>query len=328
MKKEDKLLFDCQRAMKDIAHLMQGKVINAPLAQPLDIVNDQPDFNQFTRHYREFIQSVSLSYDARSRYWPVLAVPLIVVSLFPKADLHSNFMLLYLSACLTGFVSFWMDRFAGYSPGSILSIVLFSSVAQKEACFLANRYRRMIAQADFSMKGLMPLCYPHTRSTFFQSTIPHLMQHAINHALFSLDNDVYDCVSASALSILKLLDSGLYQHYKIERFYRISATRPDTHSFVVVNRTEGSVENLLSWNDDSILLCAWYKVCFTVKQLKANPELLEQYFLINPRGCETCEVNPKEAISLGYQLALREFKNKVASKNPDPGLGAVNGANC
>jgi hypothetical protein len=160
----------------------------------------------------------------------------------------------------------------------------------------------------------MPLWYPHTRAIFFQPGIPRSMQYAINQGLLSLDNNAYDCVSASALSILKLLDLGVHQQYKIEQFYRISGTTPYTHSFVVVNRNKGDCANPYSWNDGAVFICAWYKVCFSVAELRNDPSLLEKYFLIKPVACQVYEVNPKGNLPPAYQYALIEFKGKIESK--------------
>ncbi|NNM59215.1 MAG: hypothetical protein HKM04_05310 [Legionellales bacterium] len=318
MTRETELLILCHNNMIEIANLIKDKIVNVHLAVPLqtDIIGLTPEA-QYHVLCRELIEQQAMSNSLQARYWPILAT-LLFMTLFHHKDVVGNFIPIVTVTLFAATLLLSLEKNFGYSPASDVFITVFGKGAAKNASKLNNKCKQVVTKADNSMQGFMPLLYSHTRATFFQSTtISYFMQHAINQGLFSLDHNVFDCVGASALLILKLIDTKIYQNYKIERFYRIGQTK-FPHSFVVVNREAGDCHDIFSWNDDALAVCAWYGVCLSAKEIKTDPDLLKKYLLLDPKTCSADEVNPQKKLAPEYIYATLEFKkkfNKIAEEN-------------
>ena len=123
MKNNPDPLPTCQFAMNTIAQLMEGKVVNARLSQPLELVDGRSDPVQFHQRYIKFIQHISLANDLRSRYWPVVIMPLFMFILFgEKNNLQYNFKLACMGLFYAGLMTFFSDNVAGDSLASAVII--------------------------------------------------------------------------------------------------------------------------------------------------------------------------------------------------------------
>ncbi|MBB70919.1 MAG: hypothetical protein CMF50_00800 [Legionellales bacterium] len=110
---------------------------------------------------------------------------------------------------------------------------------------------------------------------------------AYHYGVFCLRNNAFDCVHISHIVIMMLV-RGAYIG-RIERFVtdnETSALAGRIHSYMVINRTDGSYHDLASWNDDAWVIDPWYGVCQSIDDIRKTDgglvTFLQMYPLMDP----------------------------------------------
>ncbi len=160
--------------------------------------------------------------------------------------------------------------------------------------------------------------HPYSSLLFFSSTplsqsneIDFLEYDAIMRGLFGLKNKSFDCVSISALVMLKLIEQQIPAS--------IMRVRPDdtggnpsikSHHYVLVNFSSGcKLRDVTTWNDDAILIDPWYGICISAKEIKENKEnFFNLYPLLDPSDKVVSTRVQGDTHSAGYQFAIDRFK--------------------
>lgn len=303
------VLQDCSDGMHRISDLMSGRIINAVLAQPIRSGEQDPAQVAVDREHQLLDQMV-LTSDLRARYWPVLMV-LFLGACLSSGNFFDRLIRGFLLSVVVAVFLRLPEQAVGYAPASRLLISCWPSGEKKRMGELASLHWQVRTKAERSLKGVIPLFYAHMRPCL--SELHHIDAHlllGINQGLLALEYDVFDCIAASSLLVLDLLKSGIHQSYQVERFSRVGDVR-FPHSFVVVNRHQGEAWKISSWNDDAVVLCAWYGVCFTASELRSK---LNEYPLLQPECSKVAVIPMGQPLPSPYIHAIHAFEKLLEER--------------
>ncbi|MBX3708538.1 MAG: hypothetical protein KIT56_01455 [Gammaproteobacteria bacterium] len=118
-------------------------------------------------------------------------------------------------------------------------------------------------------------------------------------AIRGLKNRIGNCGETSAFATLWLME---YQDITSDKMpilpeediklERVLYESPGDHSFVVLNRTSGEIQNISTWNDDAVICDPWIGVSYTIAQWK--------------RWHKKVEIPPTYIIEAKYKLELND----------------------
>lgn len=136
---------------------------------------------------------------------------------------------------------------------------------------------RASADLEFFTKSSPPI------STPIHCVFP-IDQRAIIQAVHTVRNKGgFDCVSISGLVMLLFMKQQIPGYIERVKYNPEDETPKDSpHSYIVVNRTQGTVDNFESWNNDAIIIDSWYGICKTVKEIRKDPDFFLKYPLLDP----------------------------------------------
>jgi hypothetical protein len=168
--------------------------------------------------------------------------------------------------------------------------------------FLSSEEAKQLDLEEKFDKTQLQVRSPFLLGRKFYGNINYLEQDAITRALLGVKNGVFDCVAISALVMLKLIEEGI--SCPIERVAKMGNDAQDPHSFVVVNRTEGTINNVHSWNLDAILIDPWYGVYKTAEEIQTDSNFFLTYPLLHPGDKRVMVCVAGNAPPAGYRYYL------------------------
>jgi len=307
------------RTVHDLVHnLVKDSIVNHELAAPLRQENIANLSEAKIEYFRLFEASYNSQHQFKivvAKYWLLLAI-LILALLYQSllSERPLSVIKLFLALVLSFVAMKCYQRVFTTIPLQSLGTSWALTPAEKKQLSLVTRCEKTRAQAE-SVGPLRFFRYLVLSSDLNRAmdsrTVNCLELDALNMALFSVKNNVYDCISIACLVSLYLMKhkfTGI-----IERLIK-QGQAADGHSYIVANRIQGTIQDINTWNDDSVIIDPWYGLCLTIKQIKQNPQILLRYPLLNP--CDKrviAKINgstPPEA----YRVYLSKLDELLARK--------------
>lgn len=310
MREIDKI---ARSAYEEVRILVKGNISNSQLATR---VTASDPYEEKDKRYQE---ETAL---AESLPWRYVFLPSVIFILsatyqalmYSRISIKSSFSLSMSAALLFMAIS----QYTGFHMGNKLVVSLLPDKKRKDACNRVLRAQTTLVSAKHAVDNPLyaTLFYPYVNQAYEEHRkIPYFMHEAIMRALIGLKNNIYDCVSASALIIWKLLNQDTA--CQIERFKIHGRNTSTPHSFVVINRnTKTSPHSISTYNDDCIFIDAWYGICISVADIRNKPYFFEEYFLLQLEKVEVETICKKEdfaEVQSAYSPYLNEFNDILSA---------------
>ncbi|HSW93410.1 MAG TPA: hypothetical protein VLJ15_03540 [Gammaproteobacteria bacterium] len=262
----------CKRVYKEITTLItRSNIINRRLAQPITSNELQICGNGKEAYYQRVLalnsEKNSLSIKAVKMGSLLVFSLLVGFSLLLVQDTEKRSSNSFIDFSLLGFILalFHKSHFQNF-PLELTGNQLFFSKKMNEDCRLEDRYNQYMAQTRNSFQ-----CYHPTNNS--------VLNESILRGIYGVKNNVHDCVSISAIVLMKLIQTG--QYMKIEWLHQ-EGKNYDGHFYIVVNRQKGKLHQLNTWNDDAWIIDGWYDFCISAKKIKEDENFFQHYPVLTP----------------------------------------------
>ncbi len=254
--------------------LVEGNIANAQFAEPLDVeklkVKSVKDANEIIRK----------KYDAFShprvylaQFWIVLVILMIEESkaCYDQNNIHA-FVRPVLNAVIIATLVIIYEMLVGQLPFQHTVDKLLLTTQENKQKQLVSAFCQARQEADnkgplSSWRFFRP--DPTLEQLFEAHTIPVMIHESILRALSSLTYNAFDCIGASGLMLLKLIENKC--PHEIQWYYKPGSDF-DGHNFIVV-KTD---------NNERIINDVWYDVCINESDAYSDPNFLLRYPLYDP----------------------------------------------
>lgn len=270
-----------QAAFTNVLAIVNGKIVNAILSHPIMDSNNVDD--TMSKYYErlDHMQHNRLSIKKlAARHWFWLALSMCAI-LIESANEKPNYFKVPLFLALFLFVGFNYHRFFGHAPFEARGQHFLNDQDAKQMDLELKSRQVLIQRERAGLLGYFGWFSGLNRG-YDTSGLMHFEHEGMISALFAVKRGAFDCIAISGMVILMLGKQGITEN--VERFYKTGYDVRDPHSYIVVNRTAGTSNDISSWNDDSKFIDPWYGICMTAKEIKEKPDFFLQYPLLNPIG--------------------------------------------
>ncbi len=294
----------------EISKLVQNKIVNAALGTPIhNALTSEEAMEEYLKRLRK--NDYDLKKIAVKNWFPIMLAMCATLHYATNEKANYSGLAATLLICFMIISSY---KIFGQAP---LEAFGKNFLKEKEAYQLDLEFKQQKVLLQRKRAGLLGYFsfFSDLNELFYESGLNPMEHESIVSALFAVKNGSFDCVAISAIAILKLAECGISN---IERVYKIGSNIQDPHSYVVVNRTQGAINNIITWNDDSIIFDPWYGVFITAKALKENPQFFIQYPLLEPTKKVFAKI-PSQFYSSQYMTRmLHKFNGLVAQSLMEP----------
>lgn len=285
----------CKEVYEEVRSIAQGKIVNETLSFPIIGAISESDAKQkYRQKQAAHLARQSSPKVLAARNWITLLLACIFLVELLRKEQRSLIWLLLLVVSIKA-SKFHHQTFNTLPLESIGTDYLLSKDVAKEV-ELNRKFDEYLAKTQPAKGSLFFFTDKESETAKQDGQIPESEHDAITRALHGVKNGFFDCVSISALVILKLIEKKI--PVKIERFHQRGRNTDMPHSFVVV--------------DDFFIIDPWHCIFTTREKIERDPHFFLKYPLMNITR-QTGKVVEVKADSKGYQDYLKLLENYLES---------------
>ena len=194
--------------------------------------------------------------------------------------------------------------------------------SQSRQVILEQKFNKTLRQTELAgPRGALWFINCDLIPAFHDSNIGFYEKDSIMRALFGLKNGVFDCVGIAGLVMLLLLEKKISA--RIEKVRNKALDTVFAHCFIIVNRTQGKITDMESWNRDCMIVDPWYGLCLFIHEIRKDPDFFTKYPLLDMNEKTViAEVKSGDKPPEGYRPFLKKLpvllypKRKCCSLDP------------
>lgn len=215
----------------------------------------------------------------------------------------------------------YLRAFAAMPLQSIGASYLLDS-SQSRQVILEQKFNKTLRQTKLAGPlGALWFINCDLIPAFNDQRISFYEKDSIMRAFFGLKNGVFDCVGIAGLVMLLLLEKKI--SVRIEKVRNAALDTMFTHCFIIVNRTQGKITDMASWNHDCMIVDPWYGLCLFIHEIRKDADFFTKYPLLDMNEkAVIAEVESGDKPPEGYRPFLQKLpvllypKRKSCSLDP------------
>lgn len=311
----------CKNVHEEVLAAIRDRIVNHKLSSPIDCKDYASARVSYLSRMHEYMRESHRPRILLAKCWflfVVFAGGVLCEAFKEEPRCLRPFLNLMIATVLS--LAYW--RVFTAMPLESIGVTYLLNSSESRQVILEQKYNKTLRQTELAgpMGGLSFINYDLIPA-FSDNNIAFFEKDSIMRAFFGLKNGVFDCISIAGLVMLLLLKKKI--SVRIEKVRNKSLNTVFAHCFIIVNRTQGKITDMESWNDDCMIVDPWYGLCLFIHEIRKDPGIFTKYPLLDMNEKTViAEIKSGDKPPEGYYPFLKKLsallhpKRKSCSRDP------------